>query len=46
MLTAPGYRLILAKENGEMLELLDRRSGERVLRGTGRVLVGGEADDR
>ena len=33
VLTAPGYRLILAKENGEILELLDRRSGERVLGG-------------
>jgi Domain of unknown function (DUF6259) len=33
VLTAPAYRLILSKENGEMLELLDRRSGERVLRG-------------
>jgi hypothetical protein len=33
VLTAPGYRLILSKENGELLELLDRRSGERVLRG-------------
>ncbi|HEU0304378.1 MAG TPA: DUF6259 domain-containing protein [Gaiellaceae bacterium] len=33
VLTAPGYRLILAKENGEILELLDRRTGEKVVRG-------------
>jgi hypothetical protein len=33
VLTAPGYRIILAKENGEILEVLDRRTGEKVLRG-------------
>jgi hypothetical protein len=33
VLTAPGYRLILAKENGELLEVLDRRTGVRVLGG-------------
>ena len=33
VLTAPGYRLTLSKENGELLELIDRRKGERLLRG-------------
>jgi len=33
VLTAPGYRLTLAKENGEILGLLDRRNGVHVLRG-------------
>jgi hypothetical protein len=33
VLTTPGYRLLLAKENGELLDVLDRRTGERVLRG-------------
>ena len=33
MLTAPGYRLTLSKQNGELLELVDRRTGERVARG-------------
>ena len=33
VLTAPGYRLTLSKENGELMELFDRRTGERVLRG-------------
>ena len=33
MLTAPGYRLTLSKQNGEVLELVDRRTGERMLRG-------------
>ena len=45
VLTAPGYRLILSKENGEILELARPASGERV-RGDRRLLVGGEADDR
>ncbi len=33
VLTAPGYRLTLSKQNGELLELVDRRTGERVARG-------------
>jgi hypothetical protein len=33
VLTAPSYRLTLSKANGELLELVDRRTGERVLRG-------------
>lgn len=33
VLTAPGYRLTLSKANGEILDLLDRRNGVRVLRG-------------
>ena len=33
VLTAPGYRLTLSKENGEVLELLDRRTGVKLLRG-------------
>ena len=33
VLTAPGYRLTLSKENGEVLELLDRRTGTELLRG-------------
>lgn len=33
VLTAPGYRLTLSKENGEVLELLDRRTGAKLLRG-------------
>ena len=33
VLTAPGYRLTLSKENGEVIDLLDRRNGVHVLRG-------------
>jgi Domain of unknown function (DUF6259) len=33
VLTAPGYRLTLTKQNGEILDLLDRRNGVHVLRG-------------
>ncbi len=33
VLTAPGYRLTLSKENGEILDLLDRRTGTRLVRG-------------
>lgn len=33
VLIAPGYRLTLSKENGEVLELLDRPTGVTLLRG-------------
>jgi hypothetical protein len=56
VLMTPAYRLILSKENGELLELYDRRAGERVLLGqngclwnakqTSGVAVGGCSFDR
>jgi hypothetical protein len=56
VLMAPAYRLTLSKENGELLELYDRRAGERVLLGENGCLwsakqlsgvaVGGCAFDR
>jgi hypothetical protein len=33
VLTAPGYRLTLDKQDGEILDLVDRRNGVRLLRG-------------
>ena len=35
LITTPGYRLSLGKENGALLELVDRRTGERLVRGQG-----------
>jgi hypothetical protein len=35
LLTTPGYRLSLSKENGALLELVDRKTGARLVRGQG-----------
>jgi len=45
VVTAPGYRLTLSAENGALLELVDRRSGVRLLRGSNGCLWAATATD-